>query len=194
MHKPLEHPPVGTSLLVRVALTALSIVLLACVALRLMSYDLRRDEQLYVPPIRLLDGERLYQDFFYNHPPGSAWYFHAIRQLTGSDHLLMSGRAGVLLAWVLFAVLIGLVSYAITRSGIVSWCIAVLTLANELFLSQTGMTATNNFLPLPFSYLGLGLFLLGVSDGRSKPVLIALAGLCLSLAVVFKLNAVAFIP
>jgi hypothetical protein len=194
MHKPLEHPPVGTSLLVRVCLTVLSVVLLVCIALRLMGYDLRRDEQLYVPPIRLLDNHQLYLDFFYNHPPGSALYFHAIRQLTGSDHLLMTGRIGVLVAWVLFALAISLVSYAITRSGLVSWCIAVLTLANELFLSQTGMTATNNFLPLPFCFLGIGLFLLGVRDGRSKPVLIALAGFCLSLAVVFKLNAVAFIP
>ncbi len=194
MHKPVERTEAATSLLVRIALTALSVVLLAGVALRIMNYDLRRDEQLYVPPMQLLEDQRLYQDFFYNHPPGSAWFFYAIKQISGSDHLLMSGRFGVLAAWILFAVAIGLLSYAITRSGLISWCIVALSLANDLFLSQTGMTATNNLLPLPFSFLGLGLFIIGVRHRRSRPLLILLSGICLSIAVVFKLNAVAFIP
>ena len=194
MHKPIERTEAGTSLLVRVTLIVVSAILFAGVALRLMNYELRRDEQLYVPPMQLLKDQRLYQDFFYNHPPGSAWFFYLIRQISGSDHLLLSGRIGVLAGWILFAVGIGLVSYAITRSGLISWCIVALSLANDLFLTQTGMTATNNLLPLPFSFLGLGLFILGVSHGRSKPLLIFLSGLCLSIAVVFKLNAVAFIP
>ena len=44
-------------------------------ALRVMNYEMRRDEHLYVPPISLLDSHQLYADFFYNHVPGSAWFF-----------------------------------------------------------------------------------------------------------------------
>jgi len=42
--------------------------------LRIMNFEMRRDEQLYVPPARLLNDHALYADFFYNHPPASAWY------------------------------------------------------------------------------------------------------------------------
>ena len=148
-----------------------------CLAVRLMNYELRRDEELYVPPIRLLEESRLYLDFFYNHPPGSAWWFYGIRQLTGSEYLLLDGRLGVLAGWLVYAAGIGLVSFALTRSALASWCIVVLSLANELFLTQTGMTATNNFLPLPFSFLGLALFILGVSQGQTRPVLDRLGGI-----------------
>ena len=172
----------------------LSLLFLSGVALRMMNYEMRRDEQIYVPPARLLDEYRLYLDFFYNHPPGSAWLFHGIRQLTGSDYLLLDARLGVLAAWILLAASVGLVCFALSRSALVSWCITVLFLSNELFLSQVGMTATNNFLPLPFSFLGLGLFIVGVRDGRTRPLLMAMSGLCLSIAAVLKLNAVAFIP
>jgi hypothetical protein len=178
----------------RSILVVLSLLIFVCVFLRIMNYEIRKDEQLYVPPARLLDQYSLYQDFFYNHPPGSAWLFYAINKLVGSDHLLLSGRLGVFAAWVFLAAAIGGVSYALTRSGLVSWCIVVLALANDVFLTQTGVTATNNLLPLPFSFLGLSLFVLAVKDPSPKPFLTALAGLFLSLAVGFKLSAVAFIP
>jgi hypothetical protein len=194
MHKSIGRTDARTSPLLAGFLAVLSALLFACLAVRLMNYELRRDEELYVPPARLLDDHRLYFDFFYNHTPGSAWWFYGIRQLTGSDYLLLDGRLGVLAGWLIFAAGVGLISFALTRSALTSWCIVVLSLANELFLTQTGMTATNNLLPLPFSFLGLGLFILGVSHGRVRPVLIALAGFCLSVAVVFKISAVAFIP
>ncbi|WP_274628678.1 hypothetical protein [Arvimicrobium flavum] len=158
-----------------------------------MNYEVRRDEQLYVPPARLLDDQQLYWDFFYNHPPGAAWFFHGMRLLTGSDYLLLDARLGMLVFWLLLLGAVGLVSFALTRSGLASWCITILFAANELFLSQTGMTATNNLLPLPFSFLGLGLFVLALRDGVAQPALMAVAGFCLSVAVVFKLNAIAFV-
>ncbi|MDZ5696482.1 hypothetical protein [Chelativorans sp. M5D2P16] len=193
MHKLVANRVETRSALLDGALAALSVYLLSALVLRIMNYELRRDEELYVPPMRLLEDGRLYADFFYNHVPGSAWWFYAVRQLTGSDHLLMNGRLGVLAGWLVFAAAIGAVSYAFTRSRLVSWCIVVLSLLNPLLLTETGMTATNNFLPLPFSFLGLGLFLLGTRDGGARPGLIAAAGLCLSVAVVFKISAVAFI-
>ena len=182
-----------TSPLVVVLISLFSAMIFIGLFLRLMNYELRRDEQLYVTPIRLLRNYHLYTDFFYNHPPGSAWWFYGIQQLTGSDYLLLNGRLGVLAGWLIFASGIGIVSFALTRSGLASWCIVILSLANELFLAQTGMAATNNLLPLPFSFLGLGLFILGVKHGHARPMLIGLAGFCLSVAVVFRISAIAFI-
>ncbi|TGQ42023.1 hypothetical protein [Mesorhizobium sp. M00.F.Ca.ET.216.01.1.1] len=194
MHKSVERIDTRTSPLVSGSIAFLSVLLFACLAVRILNYELRLDEELFVPPIRLLENHRLYLDFFYNHPPGSAWWFYGVRKLTGSDYLLLSGRLGVLAGWLLLAASIGIVSFALTRSGVASWCIVVLSLANELFLAQTGVAATNNLLPLPFLFLGLGLFILGVNHDRTKPVLVALAGFCLSVAGAFKISAVAFIP
>lgn len=182
------------ALLFSAGMVVLSALLLFCLLLRIMNYEVRKDEQLYVPPIRLLDQYQLYTDFFYNHPPGSAWLFYGIGRIAGSDHLLLTGRVSMFLAWLLLVVVIGWITYAVTRSALVAWCAAVLTVTNELFLSQTGMTATNNLLPLPFSLLGIGLFLLAIKDGRALPLAVGTAGFCLSIAAGFKISAVAFIP
>jgi hypothetical protein len=180
------------SLLFAGAAGILSVFLLTGLFLRLMNYELRKDEQLYVPPARLLENQSLYHDFFYNHTPGSAWLFHGVRQLLGSDHLLFDGRIGVLLAWLVFAAAIVAFAYAATRSAWIAWSIAVLSLVNELFLTQAGMSATNNFLPLPFAFIGLGLFVVAVSSRAPLPGLALTSGFFLSVAVVFKLSAVAF--
>ncbi|WP_018185278.1 hypothetical protein [Kaistia granuli] len=181
-------------MLASLGVAILSGLIFAALAFRILNYDLRKDEQLYVPPIRLLETQEMYRDFFYNHTPGSAWLFYGLGKLTGSDHLLLTGRLGVLLGWVALIVVIGGISYALTQSRLASWCIVLLGVTNELFLTQPGMTATNNLLPLPFSLLGLGLFILGVRDERPRPLLYAGAGFFLSLAVCFKVSAVAFIP
>jgi hypothetical protein len=175
------------------AVGLVSILLLTGLFLRLMNYELRKDEQLYVPPARLLDNQSLYQDFFYNHTPGAAWLFHGLRQLLGSNHLLFDGRIGVLLAWLILAAAIGALAYALTRSAWISWSIVVVSLVNELFLTQTGMSATNNFLPLPFAFIGFGLLVVAVSSRTPLPWIALTAGFFLSVAVVFKLIAVGFI-
>jgi hypothetical protein len=189
-----QHPARLRPLLASVGVGILSGLIFAALAFRILNYELRKDEQLYVPPIRLLDTQELYRDFFYNHTPGSAWLFYGLGKLTGSDHLLLSGRLGVLLGWVVLIAVIGGISYALTQSRLASWCIVLLSVTNELFLTQPGMTATNNLLPLPFSLLGLGLFVLGVRDERPRPLLYAGAGFFMALAVCFKVSAVAFIP
>ncbi|MCT7376939.1 hypothetical protein [Chelativorans salis] len=194
MHTLIKHREETTSTLIAGALAVASAYLVVSLAVRIMNYDLRRDEALYVPPMRLLDESTLYKDFFYNHVPGSAWWFYGVRQLTGSDHLLMNGRLGVLAGWFIFAAAIGFISFALTRSRLVSWCIVVLSVLNPLFLTETGMTATNNLLPLPFSFLGIGLFILVMRSSRRRLVLTGAAGLCLSVAVVLKISAVAFVP
>lgn len=169
-------------------------VLFSGIALRCMNYDLRTDEALYVPPIRLLGDFGLYRDFFYNHVPGSAWYFYLIGLLTGSDHMLAVGRLGVLIAWAVMIAAIFLVVRRLTNSTIMAGSAVVLTLANELFLTQPGMAATNNFLPLPLTFLGISLFLIGMQAERGKPWLAFFAGICLAAASSFKISAAAVIP
>jgi hypothetical protein len=189
-----QQPARSGSRWLSAGITILSVLIFVALALRILNYEIRKDEQLYVPPIRLLDTQEIYRDFFYNHTPGSAWLFYGLGKLTGSDHLLLTGRLGVLLGWVVLLAAIGGISYALTQSRLASWCIVVLSVTSELFLTQPGMTATNNLLPLPLSFLGLGLFILGVRDERARPLLYAGAGFFLALAVCFKISAVAFIP
>lgn len=176
---------------------AISVVIaLICffIFLRIMNFDMRRDEQLYVPPIRLLSEYVLYNDFFYNHPPASAWYFYGFGKLFAPNHLLLSGRLAIFAVWLFFAIAIGGVVFALTRSALVSLCVVALSLMNDLFLTQAGVTATNNFIPLPFSFLGVALFLLALRSDHRRTLLAAVAGFFLALAVSFKLSAVAIIP
>ena len=140
MHKSVGRTDTKTSLASRCAACGVSrSCCLRCLAIRLMNYELRRDEELYVPPIRLLEEST-----------DSTWTFSTITrpdrrggftesgQLTGSEYLLLDGRLGVLAGWLVYAAGIGAVSFALTRSGLASWCIVVLSLANELFLDPNG--------------------------------------------------------
>ncbi len=187
------HPARTRSFVSGAILVLVSALIFVALVLRILNYEMRKDEQLYVPPVSLLDGSSLYRDFFYNHTPGSAWLFYGIGKLTGGEHLLLAGRLGVLLGWIVLIAAIAGIGYALTRARLVTWCIVVLALANELFLSQPGMTATNNLLPLPLSLLGLGLFILAIRDDEARPWLCGAAGFFLALAVAFKISAVAFI-
>jgi len=170
---------------------------------RLMNYEMRRDEELYVPPAVLLDGGRLYQDFFYNHVPGSAWLYHASHQLFGGGGLLFSARFTTFVIWLAFAALVGFLTWRLTRSALIALVAVVLLVANDFLLGVVGSTATNNFLPLPFAYAGLCLFALGVRGegvlGRRtakpgvEPLTIGAAGFSFALALSMKVSAVAFV-
>jgi hypothetical protein len=138
---------------------------------RLMNFEMRRDEQLYVPPAALLDDRSLYADFFYNHVPGSAWLFHAVKLGLGTDHLLLAARLGVFMGWVLLAVGVAWICWRLTRSLSVTIFAIIAVLANDLLLNQSGMTGTNNLLPLPFAFLGFGVFLMSVENERGRPFL-----------------------
>jgi hypothetical protein len=175
-------------------MAVVSVAMLAGLVLRVLNFPMRKDELLYVPPIRLLDNNRIYEDFFYNHVPGSAWFFYGLHKLTGSDHLLLTGRIGVLVGWAVLILAVAFVSWALTRSVFASWAIAVLAACDGLFMQQTGMTATNNFLPLPLVYIGLGLMALAISEEKAEPWPILFAGIALGLATSMKISAGAFIP
>lgn len=170
------------------------LVLQGLIFSRMMNFEMRRDEQLYAPPARLLSEYNLYSDLFYNHTPGSAWLFYGVMTGLGTDHLLLAARLGVFAAWAAFGIALIAITYKLTRSTAMTCFAVILVMANEALLNQTGMTATNNLLPVAASYIGLGLFMLGVADGKGRPTLLAASGLALSTAAVFKANAFVFIP
>jgi hypothetical protein len=174
-------------------ISACLVALLVAIFARMMNFEMRRDEQLYVTPASLLDNWSLYTDFFYNHVPGSAWLFHAMKALVGTEHILLAARLGVFSGWVLLAVGVAWISWKLTKSLSITIFTIIATLANDVLLNQTGMTGTNNLLPLPFALLGLGCFLLSVNDDRGRPMLAAAAGLLLALAASFKANAIGFV-
>jgi hypothetical protein len=161
---------------------------------RMMNFEMRKDEQLYAPPARLLREYSLYSDIFYNHTPGSAWLFYATMNCLGTDHLLLAARLGVFLAWAVFGLGLIAITYKLTRSSTMASLAVLLIMTNEALLNQTGMTATNNLLPLAAAYLGLGVFLLGVNEGKIRTSFIVSSGFMLSTAAVFKANAFVFIP
>ena len=174
---------------------ALGVVVLLCAVLaRLMNYQLRRDEQMYAPPATLLEHYGLFTEIFYNHVPVSAWWFRFVKVALGTDHLLLAARVGVFGGWLFLAASIAWISYALTRSLAMTALSFLLIMTNDALLTVTGMTATNNLLPLPFAYLGLGLFLLGLSGDRVRSLVIGISGVSLALAASIKASAVGFIP
>ncbi|MBV1926385.1 MAG: hypothetical protein KUG62_04455 [Rhodobacteraceae bacterium] len=169
-------------------------VMLVALYGRMMSFGLRRDEMLFVTPAVLLDQWQLYQDFFYNHVPYSAWYFRGSHLLFENMGLLGAARLGVFFAWLLLLGGLGWVTFRISQSWIVALFFVVALLTCEPLLAQAGMAATNNLLPLPFAVFGLGLFIAETfEDQPNKPALL-IAGVCLSIAVGMKVSAVVFIP
>jgi len=190
----LIRPMKRTESRVVVAMAFGALVLLVAIFARIMNYEMRRDEQLFVPPAVVLEQYDLYADIFYNHVPGSAWLFRLVTAALGTDHLLMTARLCVFGGWLLFGTGIAWITYAVTRSLTMTLFALLLILTNDALLTVTGMTATNNLLPLPFAYLGLGLFVLGVAEERGRPLLVAASGLSLSIAAGMKISAAGFIP
>jgi hypothetical protein len=174
-------------------ITTCVVALLLAIFARMMNFEMRRDEQLYAAPAALLDNWSPYADFFYNHVPGSAWLFHATKVLLGGDHVLLTARLSVFSGWVLLAFGVAWISWRLTKSLAVTIFMIVAVLANDVLFNQTGMTGTNNLLPLSFALLGLGCFLFSVDDDRGRPMLAAAAGLLLALAASFKANAIGFV-
>lgn len=161
---------------------------------RIMGFDLRRDELMFVPPAATLDDMPLYSGQFYNHVPYSAWIFRALHLALPGMDLLGSARLAVFLGWLLLlgaAFWSGLRLAGSAMAGLFS---AAIFLGSETLLAQSGMTATNNLLPLPFVLIGLALFAAGHVGGRSPFAIYFLAGLSLSLAAGMKVSAIAFVP
>ena len=180
--------------MVQVATVILLALLFAALYGRIMSFGLRRDELLFVPPAELLGQWHLYRDFFYNHVPDSAWYFRGLYLLAGQDGLLGSARMGVFLGWLALAGGAGWLTWRISGSQLLAVFFVCVLIVNGTLLAQAGMAASNNLLPLPFAVWGVGLFLLEISRNQPRPAVFVLVGLCLSVAAGMKVSAVMFIP
>ena len=180
---------------VRQALLAAAVFLvLAALFGRIMGYDLRRDEFMFVPPAALLDDYALYQDLFYNHVPYSAWAFRALHLILPGLGLLAAARLAIFLAWLLLLGGTAWVGWRLTRSGLVAAFGPVSLLTADVLLGQAGMAATNNLLPLPFAALGLGLLAIALATRDYGFARLFLAGLLLSVAAGMKASAIAFVP
>lgn len=170
---------------------------------RLMNYEMRRDEQLYVSPAALPKHQRLYEDFFYNHVPGSVWFYDAAYAVFGAGGLLFSARTALFFVWIAFAAAIAFFAWRLTRSIAAVVASVTLIVANDFLLGVVGSTATNNFLPLPFAFVGLCLFALGISGQgilnknagteATNQLTIFAAGVALALSLSLKISAIAFI-
>ncbi|SDD41452.1 hypothetical protein SAMN05421538_101564 [Paracoccus isoporae] len=182
-------PSVARSLV----LLALAVAVLGLLG-RIMGYDLRRDEFMFVPPAALLDEHDLYRDLFYNHVPYSAWLFRAVHQLLPFLGLLAAARLTVFMAWLLLLGSAGWIGWRLTRSPSLTLFAPVSLLTAEVLLGQTGMAATNNLLPLPFALVGLGLLSISLAEGDLRFDRLFLAGMMLSVAAGMKASAIAFIP
>ncbi|WBU56440.1 hypothetical protein [Paracoccus sediminicola] len=161
---------------------------------RIMGYELRRDEFMFVPPAALLGDYTLYRDLFYNHVPYSAWLFRIIHLLLPWLSLLAAARLTIFLGWLLLLGASGWIGWRLTRSALVALFGPVSLLTAEVLLGQTGMAATNNLLPLPFALIGLGLFAIAVIEGDFAPGKLFAAGVALSIAAGMKASAIAFVP
>lgn len=172
----------------------LIVLLFAGLSVRLLSYEMRVDEQLYISPAALLGEGSLYVDFFYNHVPLSALYFRVIHLALGEEHLVLAARLGVLIAWALTLVAVWLASLRLSQSTRVAlFCVLALE-ANVYLLTVPGMTATNNLLQLGPVYAGLALFALAVVDRHHKAWKAFFSGVALSIAAGIKIGAAVVIP
>lgn len=161
---------------------------------RIMGFDLRRDEFMFVPPAATLGDLSLYSEQFYNHVPYSAWAFRAFHLALPRLDLLTSARLTVFLGWLLLLGAAFWTGWHLTGSAVAGVFSAATFLGSETLLAQAGMAATNNLLPLPFILIGLALFAAGHVSGRSPFGSYFLAGLSLSVAAGMKASAIAVIP
>jgi hypothetical protein len=175
-----------------IALIAVGAVLLLGLFARIMTFPLSHDEEIHVAASRLVFQAPLYQSLGYNHLPGLPLLLGGIYALTGTTHLLLTGRILIFLAWLLA----GLALVLIARRSGAGRPMAIL--ACLLFagtgLAEGGMLVTNNFLPIPFALLALHAFLSGLEEGRPRPLLLFAAGLCIAFAVSLKISYVFLIP
>lgn len=191
----LSAPESGSrhALAARTAGALLGALLLGALFLRIMTLGLRRDEQLYAAPVSLLSDQALYSDFFYNHMPGSAYFFHALGWMTGDAGVLMTARLGVFLFWVALFLAGGALLRWLTRSwSMTAFCLLAIA-TDPVLLGPAGMAGANNFPTVVLGFLGVLLFFRGLAaSGRTTGWIIA-AGVTLGLAASFKASGIAFV-
>jgi hypothetical protein len=140
------------------------VLMFAGLAGRLLTYPLNRDEHLFIASSAELPHGELYRDLGYNHLPNLPYLLSGIYRVTGTEHLLLTGRIVMLLFWVAALVALWLIG-RVLNAGVVAITVAmVLLMGSVLLLGEPGMLVTNNFLPIPLALLAFYFLLRGLDE------------------------------
>ncbi|MGK6321617.1 hypothetical protein ACMGDM_00880 [Sphingomonas sp. DT-51] len=175
------------------ALIALALALVGLFG-RLMTYQLRHDEQMYLPIATMLAHGRLYDDYGFNNLPNLPLLMQAVLRVTGAEQVLLAGRLTIFAGWLVAVAAMLLLVRRLTRSWPLGALAALLLLTHPLLLGPAGMLVTNNFLPLAFVLMATYLLIDGADRDTPAPLLVAASGLCLGIAAGFKANYVFALP
>lgn len=189
--------PHGTPALVRIAqpLAIVGLMLMfAGLAGRLLGYPLNRDEHLYISAAARLPYGNLYRDLGYNHLPNLPYLLSGIYRLTGTEHLLLTGRIVVLLFWLIALASLWLIGRALDAGKLAIAVSMVLLMGIVLLLGEPGMLVTNNFLPIPLVFLAFYFLIRGLGGVSPSMASSFLAGFFVSLAIGLKANYVFLAP
>ncbi len=180
----------------KVALATIAILIVAMLGLfgRVLAYPLQHDEQIHVAAAALMSDYRLYQDLGYNHLPNLPLLLNALYRLTGTEYYILSGRILTCFWWIAACGALAMIAWRQTKDLAAVSVAVVLLLANVLYLGQAGMLVTNNLAPVPFALFGLYCFLRAQEGPLPRPLMAALAGFFLAIAIGFKVNYVFVVP
>ena len=165
----------------------LAIALVALFA-RIVSYPLQHDEQFYVSAGILFGFDDLYPRMGFSHLPNLPILLHLLYAAPIGEHYLLIARLIICVTWAALLLSVVLLGRHLGADRLMLLMMTVLLVTNPLLLGPTGMTATNNMLPMPFALFGLLMFLRGVAAPRARPMLLVLSGMLLALAAGFKIN------
>ncbi|HEY0624984.1 hypothetical protein [Sphingomonas sp.] len=155
---------------------------------RIMTYPMQHDEQFYISAGVLFDRYPLYSGLGFSHLPNIALLFAGAFALLGDAHYLLIGRLLAFAAWIATFAALLLIARRHARGTLIGGLMIALLALNPMFLNATGMTATNNFFPVPFMLFGLYLFLRATDRSRPSPALAFTSGVLLAVAAGFKAN------
>lgn len=176
-----------------VATWSAAVLLGAALFGRVMTTALGHDEEIHIAAARLIFSEPLYSQLGYNHLPGLPLLLGSIYALSGSDHLLQTGRLLIFSCWMMTA----LVLWAIARHHVGGWrvpILAILLVAGGTLLGPAGMLVTNNFLPIPFAMLGFHWFVLALDQQAVRRRMLFAAGVAIGFAVILKVSYIFLVP
>jgi hypothetical protein len=177
----------------RIAVLAGCALSLVALFARVMTYPMQHDEQFYIAAGVLFDRYPLYSGIGFSHLPNIALLFAGAFALFGDAYYLLTGRLLVFAAWIGTCAALLLIARSYARSWPIGGVMFALIAFNPMFLNATGMTATNNFLPVPFMLFGLYLFLRAVDREVPSPALTFASGFLLAVAAGFKANYLLFL-
>jgi hypothetical protein len=177
----------------RIAVMAACALGLVALFARIMTYPMQHDEQFYIAAGALFDRYPLYSGIGFSHLPNIALLFAGAFALFGDAHYLLTGRLLVFAAWIGTCAALLLIARSYARSWPIGGLMFALLALNPMFLNATGMTATNNFLPVPLMLFGLYLFLRAVDREVPSLALTFASGFLLAVAAGFKANYLLFL-